>query len=72
MSLFDVSPAEALYADRHPQGWGGRWYGCHVAEVTDIVDPEGQGRVKIALPWAPDGKGFRPEVVDLAREFGYQ
>ena len=52
MSLFDVSPAEALYADRHPQGWGGRWYGCHVAEVVDLMDPDGQGRVKIALPWA--------------------
>jgi hypothetical protein len=24
------------------------------------------------LPWASDGRGFSPEVVDLAREFGYQ
>ncbi|PTT91543.1 hypothetical protein DBR42_03630, partial [Pelomonas sp. HMWF004] len=39
MSLFDLTPAEALYADRHPQGWGGRWYGCHVAQVVDLVDP---------------------------------
>ena len=62
MSLFDVSPAEALYADRHPQGWGGRWYGCHVAEVVDLVDPQAQGRVKIALPWAPDADGQRYEA----------
>ncbi|MFN3303890.1 MAG: phage baseplate assembly protein V [Roseateles sp.] len=62
MSLFDLSPAEALYADRHPQGWGGRWYGCHVGEVVDLVDPEGHGRVKIALPWAPDAGGQRYEA----------
>jgi len=62
MSLFDLSPAEALYADRHPQGWGGRWYGCHVAEVVDLMDPEAQGRVKIALPWAPDAEGQRYEA----------
>ena len=60
--MFDLSPAEALYADRHPQGWGGRWYGCHVAEVVDLVDPEAQGRVKIALPWAPDADGQRYEA----------
>ena len=62
MSLFDLSPAEALYADRHPQGWGGRWYGCHVGQVTDIVDPDSQGRVKVALPWSPDGGGERFEA----------
>jgi uncharacterized protein involved in type VI secretion and phage assembly len=62
MSLFDASPADALYADRHPHGWGGRWYGCHVAEVVDIVDPANQGRVKIALPWSPDPEGQRYEA----------
>lgn len=62
MSLFDLTPAEALYTDRHPHGWGGRWYGAHPAQVLDLVDPEGQGRVKIALPWAPDGEGQRYEA----------
>jgi uncharacterized protein involved in type VI secretion and phage assembly len=31
-----------------------RWYGVYAAVVTDIRDPDGQGRVKVKLPWAPD------------------
>lgn len=57
--MFDLTPAESLYADRLPSGWGGRWYGCHVAVVTDLADPDGQGRIKITLPWSPDGGGDR-------------
>lgn len=34
-----------------------RWYGVYPAVVTDIKDREGQGRVKIRLPWTPDGGG---------------
>lgn len=34
-----------------------RMYGVYPALVTDIRDPEQQGRVKIALPWAPDAGG---------------
>lgn len=34
-----------------------RWYGVYPALVTDVKDPDGQGRVKIALPWSPDGAG---------------
>jgi uncharacterized protein involved in type VI secretion and phage assembly len=30
----------------------GRWFGVHPALVSDIVDPDGQGRVKVSLPWA--------------------
>jgi uncharacterized protein involved in type VI secretion and phage assembly len=30
--------------------------------VTDIVDPDGQGRVKVRLPWAPDSQGSSYEV----------
>jgi uncharacterized protein involved in type VI secretion and phage assembly len=57
--MFDTSPAEALYTDRQSSGWGGRWYGCHVALVTSLVDPDGQGRIKVTLPWSADGKGER-------------
>ena len=37
-----------------PTGLGGRFYGAHPAIVTDVVDPEGTGRVRVRLPWAPD------------------
>ena len=39
-----------------------RWFGVYPAEVTDIRDPDGQGRVKIRLPWSPDGGGAGYEV----------
>ncbi|MCA9541357.1 MAG: type IV secretion protein Rhs [Myxococcales bacterium] len=39
---------------RVPGGFGGLWYGVYPATVIDIDDPEGQGRVKVALPWAAD------------------
>ncbi|HYN39953.1 MAG TPA: phage baseplate assembly protein V [Rhodospirillales bacterium] len=38
-------------------GWGGRFYGAYTALVVDIRDPDGQGRVRVALPWSPDGDG---------------
>ena len=47
---------------RVPAGLGGRWYGCYPALVADIKDPDGQGRVKVTLPWAPDTGGARYEV----------
>jgi uncharacterized protein involved in type VI secretion and phage assembly len=31
-----------------------RLYGAYPAQVTDIKDPDGQGRVKVQLPWSPD------------------
>lgn len=41
---------------RVPKGYGGRFYGAYPAVVKDIKDPDGQGRVKVALPWSPDSK----------------
>jgi uncharacterized protein involved in type VI secretion and phage assembly len=43
--------------ERQPAGWGGRWYGVAPAVVIDLQDPDGQGRVKVKLPWTPDGGG---------------
>jgi uncharacterized protein involved in type VI secretion and phage assembly len=47
---------------RVPTGLGGRWYGVYPALVSDIKDPDGQGRVKVTLPWAPDTGGSRYEA----------
>ena len=60
--MFDSTPAQALLTDRLPPGWGGRWYGCFPALVTNIKDPDSQGRVKISLPWSPDGGGATYEA----------
>jgi uncharacterized protein involved in type VI secretion and phage assembly len=43
-------------------GLGGRWYGCYPALVSDIKDPDGQGRVKVTLPWAADTGSGRYEA----------
>ncbi|HKO99547.1 MAG TPA: phage baseplate assembly protein V [Pyrinomonadaceae bacterium] len=57
MSVFEKAAFETILDIRLPSGLGGRWYGAFPALVTDINDPEGQGRVKIALPWAADTAG---------------
>lgn len=42
---------------RLPLGLGGRFYGVCPAVVTDLADPEGQGRIRVRLPWSPDAGG---------------
>lgn len=58
----DRTPLDILVDERVPEGLGGRFYGLYPALVTDIKDPDNQGRVKVALPWAPDPKGGRYEA----------
>jgi uncharacterized protein involved in type VI secretion and phage assembly len=55
--LFEQNLLEQIAGSRQPAGLGGRWYGVFAAIVTDISDPDGQGRVKIKLPWSPDNAG---------------
>ncbi len=45
---------EALIEDRLPAGYGAPFYGVYPAVVVDVVDPDGQGRVRVRLPWSPD------------------
>ena len=42
---------------RVPRGYGGNFYGVYAALVVNVVDPDGQGRVKVRLPWSPDTNG---------------
>ncbi len=60
--MFPDSHFEQMLDARLPAGLGGRWYGCYPALVSDIKDPDGQGRVKITLPWAPDTGGGQYEA----------
>jgi len=48
--------------ERVPTGPGGLFYGVYPASVIDLVDPDQQGRVKIALPWSPDPGQARYET----------
>nr|WP_290669042.1 phage baseplate assembly protein V [Ardenticatena sp.] len=40
---------------RLASGLGGRFYGIYPAEVVEIADPDGQGRVRVRLPWTEAG-----------------
>lgn len=52
-----MTALDADSADREATGLGGRFYGVHPAVVTDVVDPDGQGRIRLKLPWSPDPAG---------------
>jgi uncharacterized protein involved in type VI secretion and phage assembly len=60
--MLETTVIETIVEARVPHGLGGRWYGVFPALVTDVKDPDGQGRVKISLPWSPDTDGSRYEV----------
>jgi uncharacterized protein involved in type VI secretion and phage assembly len=60
--VFESIVGDGVVDERMPSGLGGRWYGVYPALVSDIRDPDGQGRVKVTLPWAPDPTGSRYEA----------
>src|SRR5512139_2485392 len=62
MDRHEQTPFAMVLESRLAAGLGGRWYGVFPALVTDIRDPDGQGRVKITLPWSPDSDGGRYEA----------
>ena len=57
--MSDKDTLEMLLDARVPRGLGGRWYGVFPALVSDVRDPDGQGRVRVTLPWSPDTGGER-------------
>jgi hypothetical protein len=50
----DDDGVDIVIDERIASGLGGRWYGVYHALVSDLDDPDHQGRVKVSLPWAPD------------------
>lgn len=69
--MYTDTAFEQVLDARLAGGLGGRWYGCYPALVSDIKDPDGQGRVKVTLPWAPDtGSGKYEAWARLATMMG--
>lgn len=69
--MFEKNPFEMILDVRVPSGLGGRWYGVFPGLVSDIKDPDNQGRVKITLPWSPDtGSGQYEAWARLATFMG--
>ena len=60
--MADFEPIVTAEQERCALGAGPRWYGLFPAIVSDIKDPDGQGRVKVTLPWAPDTGGGKYEA----------
>lgn len=48
--------------ERAATGPGGLFYGVYPALVTDLQDPDSQGRVRVRLPWSPDSDESAYEV----------
>lgn len=61
MRTIDLPAMEQQLHERLPAGWGGRWVGVCIGIVTDIKDPDNQGRVQVTLPWSPDASAQRYE-----------
>ncbi|HXO38615.1 MAG TPA: phage baseplate assembly protein V [Candidatus Acidoferrum sp.] len=61
-STFDNSPVDLLLQSGAYAAPGGRWFGIYPALVSDIKDPDGNGRVKVTLPWSPDTGSDRYEM----------
>ncbi|MGV9386411.1 phage baseplate assembly protein V [Nonomuraea sp. NPDC003707] len=55
-----MNPHEAMMEQAFLAERLDRWYGVYPALVGDVRDPDGQGRVKVGLPWSPDtgGSGY--------------
>jgi uncharacterized protein involved in type VI secretion and phage assembly len=47
-----------------------RWLGVYPAAVVDNQDPDRQGRVKVRLPWSPDGSSAYESWARLATMMG--
>jgi uncharacterized protein involved in type VI secretion and phage assembly len=60
--MIEKNQLEMILDVRQPAGLGGRWYGVFPALVSDIKDPDGQGRVKVTLPWSADTGSGRYEA----------
>jgi uncharacterized protein involved in type VI secretion and phage assembly len=60
--LLEGDRRQAQLGERLPAGLGGKWYGVAPATVIDLSDPDGQGRVKVTLPWCPDAGGGQYEA----------
>lgn len=46
-----------VFDSQAARGLGGRFYGVYPATVSDISDPDGEGKVRVRLPWSPDSEG---------------
>ncbi|HEY4011964.1 MAG TPA: phage baseplate assembly protein V [Polyangiaceae bacterium] len=58
----EKSLLETIVDDRALHGLGGRFFGVFPAQVTSLKDPDGQGRVRVQLPWSADPSGAQYET----------